>query len=143
MSQNATTSKSTTLIVAHAAIRGDVQVESSAPQEALVARGQDLSLRFTYRFEEASHRREDCHLRLTSSLDGNEAKPAELKLDDKPGWPDESWGSVQQHYPRLEPGRHVLHFCCEVWLRVRDWRAGDTVRLDSRKIEGTVTVLVE
>ncbi len=137
------TRASTTLIVAKAVIRGDVQVESAAPPDMLVPSGQDLFVRFPYRFEEASARREDCQLRLTSSLDGSKAAPTNLKLSDRPGWPDAALGSLQQRYPALTRGRHVLHFSCEVWLRVRDWGGGETVRVDSRKVEGTITVRVE
>ncbi len=134
---------STGLIVARIDVRDDVKIEMTAPKEVKLRAGQDLFVRLTYRFQEASRNSETCQFRLSSSLGDESAEPATVQWEDRPGLPDELWGSLQQKYGKLEPGRYKLKFQVNGSLDVRRWSEDDAERVADRSVEGTISVVVE
>ena len=131
------------VIVAKARLHGDVQLDVVAPPSIHVRAGQDLHVKIPYRAQEASDARETFRVRLTSSLDGHKAKPSEARGGDKPGWPDEVWGSVEQQYRKLARGTHRLVFQAEATLRERGWGELEERRYEDHWVDGEVTVIVE
>ncbi len=131
------------IIVAHAAVEGDVAVSGKAPATVRLQKGQPLHLKFTYRLREASRDQEEYRFELVSRLGDERDEPATAHWGDTWGYPEDIQGYVRQVYTPRKAGMFQLTWQAIAEYSVHGWGAAEEdvdVRRAARK--GTLSVVV-
>lgn len=131
------------LVVAHAAVGGTVNLGVKAPATVRLRLGQALHLKLTYRLQESSREQEEYRFELVSRLGDERQDPAVAHWGDTWGYPEDIGGYVRQVYIPRKAGTHELVWQAIAEYSVRGWGEG-TAEADIQRAarKGFVRVVV-
>ena len=128
------------VLVAHAAVGADVDLQTRAPEAVHVRAGKPFRVRFSYHVRENARVEERWRFRLGVRVNDAAEEHTEVTLEDRRSRLDDVVSNLHQDLT-LPRGEHVVHFLAEADMSTRSWNGDSSAsRSIERQAGGTIRV---